>query len=179
MWEWFPFFMGAILAGGAMFVSVNVYWEGQLDSKIKESEAARQAAETRANDQEAETARLELERQSRLADFPLEMHFDTFLEKLSKLEADQLKGTTHNRFVQLYTAMTEVFKENGLVPLEQLVHISKDAERINQIESVLDLYTEKQATVKADTTLDEDTRATKLAYWQRMQDRDIARLEEG
>jgi len=179
MWEWFSFFVGAGLAGGGVFWLVNDYWKTQLDRKIKDANAARVAAEKRANNQETETARLELERQTRLAEFPLEMHFDAFLEKLGEIEPNQLKGTKHNKFVQLYTAMSDTFKEHGLIPLEKLIHISKDAERINQIESVLDLYTEKQTTVKNDTSLDDETKSTKLAYWQRMLDRDIARLEEG
>ncbi len=74
--------------------------------------------------------------------------------------------------------MKESFEEKGLVPIDRLARVTADVERINQMETVIDLYSQKIKTVKADETLDEDEREAKIDYWQRLRDRDISRLEE-
>lgn len=80
--------------------------------------------------------------------------------------------------LQLYSGIENIFQASGKRPPSELSTVLHDSIRINQIETILDLYSEKIAKVSKDKSLDEDEKEEKKDFWRRLRDRDITRLEE-
>ncbi len=62
---------------------------------------------------------------------------------------------------------------NDLVELQRLAAVPEDVNRINQIETIIDLYTLKMRRVNEDKTLSDDERDVKIASWQSLMEADI------
>lgn len=146
--------------------------------KQKEIEKQQLAHEQEMQRLEEETKRKEIERQTKLNDFPIEFHLDTFMQKLTQLKDQEMKGVLHDKYVQVYKSMNTTFESIGLIPPDKLLNVQQDVHRLNQVEIIMDLYDEKMRRVKKDTVLEEDERTEKIEYWRRLRDRDIAELEQ-
>lgn len=151
--------------------------DSQTGQKHQSEVAQLQSYLSAAQDQ-ARQRELLLEKQLKLNQFPLSDHFGPFMEKLKSTDSDQIEGLTHTQFMELYIALEETFKRNNRLPLSRLADIPEDVRRVNQIETLIDLYGKKMQRVRADDSLDEEDRDHKIANWERMMERDISKLEE-
>jgi len=63
------------------------------------------------------------------------------------------------------------------LPIQSLVLIPDELKRLNQVEALMNLYTEKMSRVRNDMSLREEDRDTKIANWERLMERDIKKIE--
>lgn len=103
-------------------------------------------------------------------------HLDAFTDRLDDAEIDELIQGNQGKIVNLYRAMSDAFQRNELVELQRLAAVPKDVNRINQIETIIDLYTLKMRRVNEDESLSEEEREMKLASWQALMEADIQAL---
>ena len=113
-------------------------------------------------------------------DLTVEGHLERVEGWLTQAQEDEdktIKGKLHGQIIRLVNLVAVVFEKKGLVAPEKLLTVPKDVERVDQIEALIDLYTEKIRAVENDDSLDEEMRGTKIDYWRRLMETDIARLE--
>ena len=106
----------------------------------------------------------------------LKDHLEAFSNKLDDAEVAELIGENQSKVVTLYKTMSDAFGRNELVELQRLAAVPEDVNRINQIETVIDLYTLKMRRVNEDKTLSDDERDVKIASWQSLMEADIQAL---
>lgn len=106
----------------------------------------------------------------------LKDHLEAFTDKLDEAEVNNLIGENQAKIVDLYKAMSDAFRDNDLVELNRLAAVPKDVNRINQIETIIDLYTLKMRRVNEDSSLTDHEREVKLASWQSLMEADIQAL---
>ncbi len=178
-----PFFVLMLVCITVLVILIALNHKAELGRNSKSgSDADAQASELKAeikrltDDTSVQT--LELEKQLSLQKFPLSDHFIPFIEKLENTGMEQISGITHTQFMELYKTLEETFARNNALPLSRLTEIPDDVRRVNQIETLIDLYGKKMQRVRNDENLDEEDRDNKLANWERLMERDISRLEE-
>ena len=111
-------------------------------------------------------------------DIPVRYFHEYLKEKFAHLTKDTLSGEDHNTLLEMHSWFQDIFSRNNMISPERLEAVSPDVQRINQIETVMDLYGEKIRKVKHDDALDEEERQMKVEYWMRLRDRDINELEK-
>lgn len=127
--------------------------------------------------QKAEAEKAFFLRLTKISKLPLQ-HFLRFMRhKLQVVESAEFQGENHSELVQLFISLKKSFLRNKLIEPDRLEQILPDVLRINQIETIIDLYGEKIHTVKQNAALDEEERQMKIDYWIRLRDRDIQELE--
>ena len=96
----------------------------------------------------------------------------------SKKEILGIEEKTQLSFI--VAGILSVYKEKNwdFEELKLTSELELDIKRINQIEIIIDHYSERIKKVKEDKNLDETERENKLKYWLRLRDRDIDRIEE-
>lgn len=105
-------------------------------------------------------------------------------EKLTQLlgnckkDKNNLTSELDSMLLFLFKKIEDIFEAAGKKAPSQLSTVINDSIRINQIETILDLYSEKIAKVRNDDTLHEDEQEEKIEFWRRLRDRDVSRLEE-
>jgi len=114
---------------------------------------------------------------SNIQSVSVDTHLDIITEKIAHASNIVVKGEMHTKFVSLYAVLRDASLKNNSIPLEKLANVSEDVKRINQMETIIDMYTNKINQAKNDETLDEEMRDTKVSNWERLMERDIARLE--
>ena len=100
--------------------------------------------------------------------------FKDFLENEAKL--DDLLGENQGEMVQLYRAMHDAFDRHGLIAINKLATVPKDVHRINQIETIIDLYNLKISRTEKDKKLDADVKSRKIQALQHLMEKDIEAL---
>lgn len=95
-----------------------------------------------------------------------------------KNNKSKLTPELNSILLQLYKGVDDVFQAAGKKPPSELSTVLHDSIRINQIETILDLYSEKIAKVSKDKSLEEEEKEEKKEFWRRLRDRDITKLEE-
>lgn len=142
---------------------------------LQVSEAEKKQAESSKRELNALQKKVE----SKVQDLPLNDLINVFINRLStETNSDALIGDKHSQYLDLYNALIKVFSDHKILSPEKLHSITQDVHRINQIETLIDLYSEKIRRAKRDDDLDEDERETKVAYWQRLMDKEISDLED-
>lgn len=126
---------------------------------------------------ELETAGVE--QQNRLNAFPMDRHLRAFARLAENVTQEDFKDKKLvDEFIHTYEVFTDLFDRTNEIPLGGMASVSNDIKRINQIEIVIQQYSAKIMNVKNSDDLDEELRETQLAYWQRLMDTEIAKLEE-
>lgn len=121
----------------------------------------------------------EIQRQNALKEYPVDYHLKFLLEKLDGVSSEYFKGEVHSLYIELFGKMNETFEKLGIISPDKLVVVKDDVLRINQIETIMDLYDEKIRNVKSDQRIEDDTeREEKIDNWKRLRDRDIAEIEQ-
>jgi multidrug resistance efflux pump len=134
--------------------------------------------ETTYNEHKNLKERLEKEKKDRLKHelaaerYPLEILLDTFIKRL---EEDTIKGD--NKFLTLYLKLKEILQKTSKIPLEQRPVVADDILRINQVETLIDVYSEKIKKVKQDESLQEEEKEEKIETWKRLQEKHISEIE--
>jgi len=108
--------------------------------------------------------------------FGVEIHLAALKSRLDSAKIEELIGENQGEMVQLYRAMFDAFDKNGLIPINQLAAVPKDVHRINQIETIIDLYTMKINRVKKDKKLSDEERDRKVQAWEHLMAKDIDAL---
>jgi hypothetical protein len=138
--------------------------------------------ETTYNEHKNLKERLEKEKKDRLKHelaaerYPLEILLDTFIKRLEQLE-DTIKGDKENKFLTLYLKLKEILQKTSKIPLEQRLMVADDILRINQVETLIDVYSEKIKKVKQDESLQEEEKEEKIETWKRLQEKHISEIE--
>ncbi len=78
----------------------------------------------------------------------LKDHLEAFSNELDDAQVAELIGENQSKIVTLYKGMSDAFMRNDLVELQRLAAVPEDVNRINQIETIIDLYTLKMRRVK-------------------------------
>lgn len=108
---------------------------------------------------------------------PIEAHIKAFRGFLENdAELDDLIGENQGEMVQLYRAMHDAFERKGLIAINRLATVPKDVHRINQIETIIDLYSLKIKRVKEDENLSDDERQRKVEAWKHLMEKDVEAL---
>lgn len=111
------------------------------------------------------------------SDLPLSKFLAFLIKKLEVVESAEFQGQNHSDMLTLFSSLKSSYQRNSLLSPEKQEEIAPDVLRINQIESVMDLYTEKIRRVKQDHTLDDDEQQMKIDFWIRLRDKDIQEIE--
>ena len=103
-------------------------------------------------------------------------HLEAFSNELDEAQVADLIGENQSKIVTLYKAMSDAYGRNDLVELQKLAAVPEDVNRINQIETIIDLYTLKMRRVNEDKSLTDEERDMKTASWQSLMEADIQAL---
>lgn len=95
--------------------------------------------------------------------------FAIAITKIKNLE--ELSPEQETLLVNLSVALEEAFKRLNRVDLSRLTAVPLDVERINQMETVIDLYGQKLERAE------ESGDAAKVEYWRRLMDKAVNDLE--
>lgn len=109
-------------------------------------------------------------------EFELETHIDTLASQLDDATLDQLVGENQGNLVVLYKAIHDAFQKHGLISINRLASVSKDVHRVNQIETIIDLYNMKIHRTENDEALPEGVRERKVQALQHLMEKDIDAL---
>lgn len=139
-------------------------------AKAKQAEEQRQAEETRRNAEE-------LERQNKLESYPLLHHADVFFRRLEELAASEMKGHREGKLFELHLKVKEALEKNGKVRIDRKESVAEDALRLHQVESLLDIYSEKIKRVRDDEELDDEEKDDKIAYWKSLRDKQVSDIQ--
>lgn len=110
------------------------------------------------------------------AELPLEAHILAFKKSLECCQLEDLLGDNQAELVELYKALFETFDRNGLVDINRLATVPKDVHRINQIETIIDLYNLKIDRTQNDTSMSDEVRERKVQALQHLMEKDIDAL---
>ena len=127
--------------------------------------------------EKAKTTQKLLDSLDDIGKLPLSMFLTAFLEKLKKVEGQEFQGENHSDLLRVFAALKKSFERNNLISPERLKTITPDVFRINQIETIMDLYGEKIRKVQEDESLDLDEKQLKVDYWVQLRERDIQELQ--
>ena len=97
------------------------------------------------------------------------------LTKTSKTES--ITDKESELLIELWLSLEGLFKRSGHQELSRLIEIDSDHKRLNQIETLMDLYSEKIKKVKLDDNIvDDEERTQKITYWEQIRDKQIQEL---
>ena len=154
---------------------------GNLEKAIQEKKEELLSRQIEYQSLEKELARLH-QRESALNEALLELKINQDQEVY--LPEDYQAGIENRLKLRSFTSAEEgLLFDLGLKLHEFLLEKKKirpnrnTFDRLDQIETMMNLYSSKIHKVKNDETLDEPERDLKLEYWQRLRDRDIQVLE--
>lgn len=148
--------------------------------KYKQIEMEKKRAKTlelETKKKQLEKEKAEIEKQNTLKAYPVSSHIEVFSDSIDELEQLVIKGDEENHVFKLYMKLKEVLEQNSKIPLEKKRMMSDDVIRLNQIETLMDLYGEKIARVEQDETINEDERQIKINYWVALRDKEIQDLQ--
>jgi len=156
--------------------------KAEEERKRAEAERLKAEEERKKNQAEAkkETARLaaaEIERQNKLKEYPLSAHIDAFIQQAETLERWIADGEEENRVFDLYLHLQAALQSASKIPLEKRERIPEHHKQLNQVETLMDLYSEKIQRVQEDEALDDEEREEKKAYWRDLRNRQIAEIQ--
>jgi hypothetical protein len=175
----------AIIIGlsAVVYIQMNLYKAFKKRKELGElvrSEEQNYNLKIEKIDEEKELRRLEKESFERIIEEKANITDITsmLMRTISKKESLDIKEKTQLSFI--VAGILSVYKENNwdVEELKLTSELESDVKRINQIEIIIDHYSERIKKVKEDKNLDETERENKLKYWLRLRDRDIDRIEE-
>lgn len=141
----------------------------EREKRAVEAEKARQV--------ELEKEKVRLEKIQTASEFGLDDFLKAYRQKLEGTSVEEIHGKNHAELFELYSTLKDTFLRLKLVPLDQLEKVPEDVHRLDQIEVIMDLYTEKIRRVR-ESHLDPDEQELKIDYWIRLRDKEIQALEE-
>lgn len=147
----------------------------ELEKMQRQTQLEQEQEKTKALQLEKQKA--EVERQNTLKSYPPLEHIEVFTNGFDELQQWIVKGDEENQVFKLYTKLKEVLEKNSKIPIEKKRMMSNDVIRLNQIETLMDLYGEKIARVQQDETINEDERQIKMNYWVSLRDKEIQDLQ--
>ena len=107
---------------------------------------------------------------------PIDAHLAALKGRLDNAEVDELIRENQGELVLLYRSLSDAFERNDLIDINKLAAVPKDVHRINQIETIIDLYTMKINRAKADESLSDEDREKKIQAWEHLMEKDIDAL---
>lgn len=154
----------------------------QAESKTTEEQRLTAVNEAKKADRERrkEEARLsaaELERQNSLKQYPLAVYLDVFYQQAETLERWIENGEEENRVFDLHLKLKAMLQAASKIPLEKRERIPEQHRQLNQVETLIDLYSEKIRRVQNDEDLDDEEREEKIAYWRDLRNRQIGEIQ--
>lgn len=127
-----------------------------------------------------DNARLEiaLERAQTMFDgsTPVELHLRALKDRLNTAKLDEMIGANQAELVEVYRAIHDAFERHDLIAIHRLAAIPKDVNRINQIETIVDLYNLKLSRAREDTSLAEEDRERKIQALEHLMEKDVEAL---
>ena len=111
-----------------------------------------------------------------LQSLPLDVFIAAFKDRLTALTDGAFQRANHATLLELSVALNQSFLDNDLQPPSAFMGAPEHVRYINSVEAIIDSMTAAIKRVKADTSLDEDERAAKLAHWQEIIDKQIFEL---
>lgn len=145
---------------------------------VDSESAANERAKLKLREQKQKIDQAAFQNLSKVNDIPLSYFLSYLKEKFDSLSKQEVSGETHSKLFDTYTWLKAIFSRNGMIDPDRLEELAPDVKRINQMETLMDLYGEKIHRVKNDDSLDDEERQMKIEYWLRLRDRDIAELEK-
>lgn len=106
----------------------------------------------------------------------LAVHVKALSERLKEAELEELLGENQGDLVVLYRRIHDAFDSHNLITPNRLAAVPKDVHRINQIETIIDLYNLKIQRTENDQSLDEGVRDRKVQALQHLMEKDIEAL---
>lgn len=145
--------------------------EKQQSLEVEQEKSKRETALA-----EERTKQAEMERQTKLESYPLILHTDSFVKRLDELQ-EVVKGDSENKLLTLYAKLKVSLEAASKIPLQRRLDAFHEVERLNHIETVMDLYSEKIRRVREDDSLDELEQEEKISSWKALRDKVIADLQ--
>ncbi|MEM7241241.1 MAG: hypothetical protein AAF429_03550 [Pseudomonadota bacterium] len=107
---------------------------------------------------------------------PVEAHLTGLKDRLDKAKLDEVVGKNQGELVNLYRSIHDAFEKHKLIDIHRLAAIPADVDRVNQIETIIDLYNLKISRTKADKNLSKAEKDRKLQAMEHLMEQDIAAL---
>lgn len=108
-------------------------------------------------------------------DTPLQIALEIFNAKVSRMS--RIDKTEEALLIEAVHELEKLFQRSGRKDLSLLYSVNPDILRIDQIELIINRYSEKIEAVKNDAHIsDEQERQRKIDYWEEIRDREITAL---
>ena len=107
---------------------------------------------------------------------PVQAHLAGLKDRLDTAQLDEMIGENQAELVEVYRAIHDAFERHDLIEIHRLAAIPKDVNRINQIETIVDLYNLKLSRTRKDTSLSEEDRERKMQALQHLMEKDVDAL---
>lgn len=137
-------------------------------------------AEIKEQEQKKQLNIEELTSKQKLIDFSLSEYFEPFYKKLSSIQKIDLKEKLHSQILDLYIALENKLISSGKIPLSQLTIASDEVKNINQIETMMNTYSEKIMNVKEQLMLnliDKDDAEEKIEYFKELRNKQVNNIK--
>lgn len=149
----------------------------KAEAERVKTEEERKKAQAEAKKESARLAAAEIERQNKLKEYPLGAHVDVFCQQVGTLNGWITNGEEENRVFDLYLKLQAALEAASKIPLKERERIAEQHKELNQVETLMNLYSEKIRRVRDDEDLDDEEREEKIAYWRDMRNRQIAAIQ--
>lgn len=143
--------------------------------RAEEAEAKIMEEERKA--EEAKLAAVEIERQIKMKEYPLGAHIEIFCQQVETLNGWIANGEEENRVFDLYLKLQAALEAASKIPLKERERIAEQHKELNQVETLMNLYSEKIRRVRDDEDLDDEEREEKIAYWRDLRNRQVAAIQ--
>ena len=107
---------------------------------------------------------------------PVQMHLSGLKDRLDVAGLDEMIGENQPELVEVYRAIHDAFERHDLIEIHRLAGIPKDVNRINQIETIVDLYNLKLSRTRKDTSLSDEERERKIQALEHLMEKDVEAL---
>lgn len=117
--------------------------------------------------------KLELERQLKVNQFPLEMHLKAMLACVDGIKDGKLQVVLDDQIKSLYEELQDKL---AVVGLQKLPQTFERVKQLDELEAVCNKYVEMLQRVREDATLDEEEREEQIAFLEQRRDSDLKKL---
>ena len=117
----------------------------------------------------------EIARQNDQRQYSLERLLPQFADVLE--QADTPDESLQSQLVELYCILRAAFWENRFFDLIASDNRTDDVKRVDQVKTLMDIYTSKIKDIKSDSDLSERNQMDSAEYLRRLRERDVALLE--
>lgn len=155
----------------------------ELEAEQKKTEDQRRIVEANAKQaeevrkaQEAQLIAAEVERQNRLEEYSVIDHVNVLISRLDQMDGNDIRAERGNKYLDLYEKLKSLLDKTSGIPFARREQVIMSVKRLNQIETVNDLYAEKIQQIKRDESIDDELKGLKVEKIKRLWDTDISQL---